>query len=363
MRRVAILSVLSICVALLALALVPIGPTGSAEGQETGAGGRLVFAEDITAQWCVHCPSVSDALLDLSYSRDDFRFVCLIDDMVQEAADRNEEYNPAGYPTVVFDGGYENQVGGVSSTDPYDEKIDACHAREDVPDLSVDVTCLFTGDATLLISVDVANNDGSDYTGSLKVYVVEEVSRFLDYDGYNYPHGLLGFAMDDEISISPGEVHSGSAQWNGGDHSSIGGEDFSDIDAENIVIYAVVFNSRTNVNYYPGIPPKPYTAHYSDAVGEAFPVETSGIPDVEITSPRDGADVEEEVEIRAEVTSEASMEIVEVKLGSGEWEEMDLAADHYSYTADISGYPNGDLRISVRATDEYGLVGIASITV
>ena len=363
MKRLTMLSALLLCVPMFTLVLFPIGPIDLAVGQETRAGGRLVFAEDITAQWCVYCPSASEGLLEVSHSRDDFRFVCLIDDMVQEAADRTDEYNPAGYPTVVFDGGYENQVGGVSSTDSYNEKIDACHAREDVPDLSVDVICLYTGDATLSITVEVTNNDGSDYTGTLKVYVVEKVSRFLDYDGNNYPQGLLGFALDEEVSISSGEVHSGSAQWSGGDHSSIGGEDFSDIDPDNLVIYAVVFNSRTNVNYYPGIPPKPYTAHYSDAVGEAFPVETSGIPDVEITSPRNGADVEDEVEIRAEVTSDASIEVVEVKLGSEDWEEMEQAGGYYSYLADVSGYPNGDLRISVRATDEYELAGIASITV
>ncbi len=360
MKTMIILSALLLCVPLFALALVPIDP---AQGHETRAGGRLVFAEDITAQWCVYCPSASEGLLEVSHSRDDFRFVCLIDDMVQEAADRTEEYNPAGYPTVVFDGGYENQVGGVSSTDPYNEKVDACQAREDVPDLSVDVICLYTGDATLSIAVDVTNNDGSDYAGTIKVYVVEEVSRFDDYDGNKYPNGFLGFAIDEEISISPGEVHSGSAQWNGGDHSSIGGEDFSDIDPDNLVIYAVVFNSRTNVNYYPGIPPKPYTAHYSDVVGEAFPVETSGIPDVEITSPRDGADVEGEVEIKAEVTSDATIEKVEVKLGSGSWEDMSSTGTDHTFTADVSGFPNGDLRISVRATDEYGLAGIASITV
>ena len=363
MKRLTMLSALLLCVPLFALALLPIGPTGSTEGLETRAGGRLVFAEDVTAQWCVYCPSASEGLLELSHSRDDFRFVCLIDDMVQEAADRVEEYNVAGFPTVVFDGGYENQVGGVSSTDSYNEKIDACHAREDVPDISVDVICLYTGDPTLSITVDVTNNDPSEYTGTLKVYVVEKVSRFMDYDKNYYPQGLLGFAIDEEITLSSGGVHSGSAQWNGGDHSSIEGEDFSDIDPDNLVIYAVVFNSRTNVNYYPGIPPKPYTAHYSDVVGEAFPVETSGIPDVEITSPRDGADVEEEVEITAQVTSEATIDVVEVKWGPGDWEEMEMASGHYSYTADISGSPNGDLRISVRATDGYGLAGIASITV
>jgi len=74
-------------------ALLVVSGTALTSGDGVGgnqfmASSRLVFVEDITATWCGYCPAASEGLKDLSYDRDDFRFITLIDDRVEDASER-----------------------------------------------------------------------------------------------------------------------------------------------------------------------------------------------------------------------------------------------------------------------------------
>lgn len=349
-------------VALLSLATFQTDGLDTGNQIETLAGGRLVFVEDITATWCGYCPAASEALVDLSNERSDFRFITLVDDRVPEAATRNEEFNPSGFPTVMFDGGYEEVIGAPSSSAAYDDAIDSCVSR-DVPSLDVSVDCFDEGGSKLRIDVEITNNDDEDYSGRLLINVVEIVSRYLDADGNNYPYSLIGYAADETVNIGSGNTFASSANWIGSDNSDLNGDDFSDIDAENIVIYASVVNGDSNYKVRQSFPPSYYTAYYVDAVGEAFPEELTGAPVVTIKSPRNGRTVSEDVEIEAEVASETDIEEVEVKIGQDNWEEMDVSGDMYLYSWDTTTSNNGLVKISVRATDRYDLTGIVTIEV
>ncbi|MGA1822186.1 MAG: Ig-like domain-containing protein [Thermoplasmatota archaeon] len=324
----------------------------------TRATGHTVFAEDATATWCQYCPSASEGLKELAGGRNDFRFITLVDDMVADAAQRNEELKVSGFPTVYFDGGFEYKSGSVSSGDDYNEPLDSC-AERDVPDLDVDVICYDKGGSELYVEVDIANNGDSSYEGRLLVHVVEIESRYQDYDGNNYPNSLLSYAVDADITINGGSTYTTSASWIGADNQDLQGNDFSDIDSGNIVIYAAVFNARNNYKLQPSM----YVAHYADEVGEAFPEEIGSSPEVSIRSPRDGRSVEGDVEISAEISSENDIDTVEVKIGQGPFFDMELSGGLYVYNWDSTDHGNGPVKITVRAIDEQSLSGVDSIEV
>ncbi|MGA1820462.1 MAG: Ig-like domain-containing protein [Thermoplasmatota archaeon] len=354
----AILSVLALS---MLVGLVAIG-TDTTAAQELSAGSRIVFVEDITATWCQYCPAASEGLKDLSYERDDFRFITLIDDRVEDASERVNDYKPEGFPTVMFDGGYDERVGAVSSGDAYNENIDNCLQRE-VPAVSVELVAYDKGGSEISVEVTVANDDAETYEGFLKVQIVEIVSRYLDYDGNSYPNSLLGYVFDGGISVAGGDSQTYTASWTGADVEDLLGDSFGDIEADNIVVYAAVFNAQDNYKPRTTIPPSFYVANYCDAVAEAFPREVGDAPQVEITSPRDGRTVSGEVEITATVTSENNMDLVEVRIGQEGWEEMTLSGPEYTYQWDTTTGRNGAVTISVRAVDSQGLSGIANVDV
>lgn len=114
-----------------------------------------------------------------------------------------------------------------------------------------------------------------DFTGSLRVYVVEPVSRYFDYNFYNYQNGFLDFAVNQSISIPYQDSIIITKVWNG---SSAG---FGDVTEDNIAAVAAVFNSTghaANADPFDGL--APFTAYYADACALAGPGETaSDTPD------------------------------------------------------------------------------------
>ncbi|MFO8051431.1 MAG: Ig-like domain-containing protein [Thermoplasmatota archaeon] len=330
--------------------------------EAASSGSRYVFVEDITATWCAYCPSASEGLKDLATQRNDFRFITLVDDRVPDAASRVEEYNPSGFPTVLFDGGYDEKVGGVSSGDEYNENIDHCLDRE-VPDIDMSVSGFDMGGSEVRVEVTVTNNMNEQYDGVLKAMVVEKVSRYLDSDGNNYPQSMLGYVINDQFTVYPGEEFSLTGSWVGADNEDLLGDDFSDIEKDNIVVYAVAFNSQNHYKKHPGLNANTFTAHYADAMAESPLSEIGNAPEVKITSPSDGDTVEGQVEITADITSTGAIETVEVKVGGDIRRQMDLQGSQYVHTWDSTEAGNGWIRISVRTHDDQGLSGIDNIEV
>jgi PKD repeat protein len=100
------------------------------------------------------------------------------------------------------------------------------------------------------------------YTGRLRIYVVEPVSRWNMYNGQPYHFGFLGFAYNQDISIDPQDTYHNSVTWTG------------DVTESNAMVMAVVFNSEPHQGY--AYPPSsnPFTAYYTDATAAATPGNT-----------------------------------------------------------------------------------------
>jgi Dockerin type I domain len=109
------------------------------------------------------------------------------------------------------------------------------------------------------------NTQGDPYDGTLKIYIVEPISRWIDYDGYNFHFGFLGFAFDAPISLAYQESFNQSIIW---DAAQAGYDPIAD---SNIMVIAVLFNSEGNPAY--STPPDsfPFTAYYVDGAAAAIP--------------------------------------------------------------------------------------------
>lgn len=99
----------------------------------------------------------------------------------------------------------------------------------------------------------------ANYTGTLRVYVVEPVSRWNMYDGTPYHFGLLGIVTETSLDIPLNGNYQHTFSWSG---------TFTN---DNIMAIAAVFNSEGHQAY--AYPPSsnPFTAYYVDAAAAATP--------------------------------------------------------------------------------------------
>ncbi|HHH80191.1 MAG TPA: hypothetical protein ENL13_04745, partial [Thermoplasmatales archaeon] len=200
---------------------------------------HTILAEQGTATWCPHCPPVAGYLWSIySSGTYDFYYVALVDDMNSDAAARNNELGLTGFPTVFFDGGYTRVVGDVGSTGPYINALNNCGSRN-VADVDLDLHIEWLGSATIGVIVNITNNEESTYSGHLHAYITEIVSRWNDYDGYPYRFAMLGYAFNQDVTVSAGDTAHLSATWDG---SAYG---YGDITEDNIMVVVSVFSSSS----------------------------------------------------------------------------------------------------------------------
>ena len=221
---------------------------------------HTVFAEEFTATWCVYCPSAAENLMLIyedapgePYYDDNFFFVALITDVNDKADDRMGDFpDVTGYPTVIFDGNDEKVSGGQSSTANYEQAIDTTGQRDDT-DISLEIEMSHLGNDKLDISLGITwDEDGSfsnpTFNGYVRAYIVEKISRYNNYDGDPYHFGFLDYAFDQTVELEPREKQSLSTIWTGGDHQDKNGNDFSDIDYNNINVFVAFFNDESTAS-------------------------------------------------------------------------------------------------------------------
>lgn len=241
---------------------------------------HTVFIEESTAMSCKFCPAVGEKLHELYESgKYDFYYVTLVQDNPKANDRLTEDYNLLANPTVYIDGGYEIIVGNKSKSE-YENKIQSALSRN-APDISVTVHAkLDVNNSRIIISGIVTNNEADKYTGTLKVYLTEIIStKWQDYKGKPYHFAFLEFAVDETITVSANDQKSFSKEI-----------DSSDLDPENLMIFAVVFNSEKHKKYsYPEKNENPFDAYYADAVNKTAVVEERNLPpEVGITHPKRG---------------------------------------------------------------------------
>ncbi len=242
---------------------------------------HAVLAEELTGTWCQYCPAAAEQLNNVYTSGDyPFYFVALIEDEVQKADDRcSDDFNVGGYPTVHFDGGYESVVGAQYDEEDYRAAIESCGDRA-VPDIDIEVTAYDTGPGVLEISVNITNNEDAEYTGHLRTYITEIVSRYINYDGDPYHFGFLDYAFDVDVVVGANSFWYNEVTWIGADHQDLSGDDFGDIDPANILVIASVFNDEPN----PKIQPDIFIAYYTDETAATI-VTQAPVYGVELTPP------------------------------------------------------------------------------
>ncbi len=253
---------------------------------------HTIFAEFGTSTGCPPCKYAHGALKNIYASGSyPFYFVTLINDKNSKAYSRlKNDLNCAATPTVYFDGGYKVRVGAgsVSSAQSiYEGLINSCgnRAASNI-DISLGVTWL--GDAKMDIDVRVDNNEATEYTGHIRVYVTEISSSmgWRDKDGYPYAFPFLDFAFNKDIAINAGSKWQESRTWYGNSNG------YGSITENNIMVFAVVFNSERRQGYADPPSRNPFNAYYVDEAtaatpgseGENKPPETPLQPD----GPNDG---------------------------------------------------------------------------
>ncbi len=304
-----------------------------------------VLAEDLTGTWCSNCPTISERLKSI-YDSDDypFYFVSLIEDVNDDAESRcTDDYGVSSWPTVQFDGGYRTRVSAQHDEDQLRQDIEDCGERS-VPNIVIHIDIDHLYDATLNISIGIENED-SAFSGRLRVYITEIVSRYDDYDGNPYHFGFLSFAFNEQISISGNGQLDKSTKWNGSEHQDADGNGFGDINPSNVMIIAAVFNSEDRAVQTVGcVVGEEATSHTLE-----YDVTISGV----IHSPESPTS-KDQITISATVTgdvSEVKVTVCSVTQGTCFVSEEMSAESGNRYTANVGPYDKGDYEYHIIVTD------------
>ena len=343
---------------------------------------HTVFAEEFTATWCVYCPSAAENLMLIyedapgePYYDDNFFFVALITDVNDKADDRMGDFpDVTGYPTVIFDGNDEKVSGGQSSTANYEQAIDTTGQRDDT-DISLEIEMNHLGNDKLDISIGMTwDEDGSfsnpTFNGYVRAYIVEKISRYNNYDGDPYHFGFLDYAFDQNVELEPREKQSLSTIWTGGDHQDKNGNDFSDIDYDNINVFVAFFNDEStasdkyslqSTDVENGLNSLEIKAENTGA-SNSKQIEVNVLndfekPNIEILSHSDEDTVGEVTIFEVIATDDNQIDKVQFNVNNGDWRAMySNVDDKYiaSWNTQEADAGNGEHVLSFRATDKSG---------
>ena len=249
---------------------------------------HTVFIEEATGETCQFCPGVSELIHDFYKSGDyNLEYVSLV---VQDdnAKKRLDEYNNIGQPTVYIDGGYKVLLGGGEKKEdvdaaPYIKALTTAEQRT-VPELKVTVSIEYENNSDkFTTNVIIKNFEEETYTGTLKVYLAEIISRYNYKSGEPIYHGFLDFIIDEKISVDAGKEISKSEDWS-----------LTGLDPENIIVTAVVFSSES-VKKYSNPDSEidslkgPFDAYFADATDGTTLIEGGNLPPtVAISNPVHG---------------------------------------------------------------------------
>ena len=308
---------------------------------------HAVLGEEFTATWCVYCPSAAENLMkiyedipDEPYYHDKFFFVALITDVNDKAEERMDDYpDVTGYPTVIFDGNDEKVSGGQSDTSNYEQAIDNCGQRDDT-DISLDIQMEHLGADQLGVSVTMTWNEDATlgdptFNGYIRAYIVEKVSRYNNYDGDPYHFGFLDYAFEESVELEPHEVKELTTVWTGGDHEDKNGDDFSDIDYENINIFVAFFNDES-------------------ASADKYVLETAFAIPPELELENFEEIVSGEIEVHASAISEKSeIKNVFYRWDQEDWKDSGLGEFNgdFSLSIDTETVDNGEHELAIMVVD------------
>ena len=335
----------AILATLLCITAIPFTPTAEVPAEDFT---HAVFGEEFTATWCVYCPSAAENLMkvyedipDEPYYDDQFFFVALITDVNDKADDRMGDYpDVTGYPTVIFDGNDEKVSGGQSDTANYENAIDNCAQREDT-DISLEIEMEHLGADQLGVSLAMTWNEDAPFgdptfNGYVRAYIVEKVSRYNNYDGDPYHFGFLDYAFEESVELNPHEKMELSTIWVGGEHEDKNGNDFSDIEYDNINIFVAFFNDES-------------------ASSDKYVLQTAFAipPELEIST--DTGLLSGNIELQGTAISEKSeIQNLLYRWNENDWIESGLSPfnGYFNLEIDTEELSNGEHQLSIKVIDD-----------
>lgn len=238
-----------------------------------------VFIQKGTATWCNNCPDVAEKIHTL-YNSDEYNFyyVNMVQDKKPKAKDILEsDYNIYAYPTVYIDGGYDIVIGD-KDINVFKEKITKATQRE-VPKVYINITPEINEDNTKIkTNVLIENYEEEKYTGRLKIYLTERNSwQYYGGEGI-YHYGFIKYLLDEKIEIPAKDEKITETTFEVGN-----------LDPDNLMIIAVVFNSEPIKKYSNPPDEKPFEAYYADACDGSLVVKDANLrPEIGITNPKNG---------------------------------------------------------------------------
>ena len=134
-------------------------------------------------------------------------------------------------------------------------------------EIAAPVTPLETSINPLIVSTGETKRI-PDFQGTLRVYIVEPVSRWNDYNYYPYVNGFLDFAYNQSVSIPYEDSITITQTWTAPTA-------FHDITEGNIAAIAAISNTDNHTNYSDPPSGAAFTAHYVDACAFAAAGQTT----------------------------------------------------------------------------------------
>ena len=220
-----------------------------------------VLCEYITSTTCQACPPVSEYLYGIQSSHNyPFYYITFVTDKNSEAENISENYNIFGYPTAIFNGGYAVVFGKHEKSD-YINAIEKCMERRS--EITIKINSYWDDEG---LSIDANITSGYNfYSGILKIYVVEPVSEWRDYAGNKFKYAFMGYALNENFSISKGEKNF-HVMWKGNV-------------TNNILIIAAVYSGNEEIRYSDSpFNNHPFKAHFLDALATSVPGKKKDMP-------------------------------------------------------------------------------------
>ncbi len=196
------------------------GSVESTESKETGwavidvplTRKHNVIGELFVTTTCPYCVEAEEDLAAIESSRSDFYFVTFIADADQDAYIRYTEISKQqGTPDTEFDGGRAGELGAVDPS-AYIDDIEYCR-NLDVPEVIVGGNAYPT-DSGISFSIRVSVGSGT-FSGHIRAFVIEKTSRYLNVENEPIPNAFVGYALNDDFSVSASNDYVRSGTWNG----------------------------------------------------------------------------------------------------------------------------------------------------
>lgn len=331
-------------VAFLLMFAAVIIVSGTSEAED-----RLVIGEYFSRSDCPDCHKANVRLSNIYTERGfDFAYVTLIIDKNDLADERMDRYHPfeRSYPTVEFDGGYLEEV-GIATQPEYESDIEYSEER-DLPEIEMELEMHPAGDGKIRVKVRLFLDEEQDPFGvNVIAYVVEPVSRYLDTSNDNYGYGFLDMAIDADTRLQPGEWWLNETVWVGADHTDKNGDNFSDIQYENVNIVCAVFANESG------------NPRYTVQGMIATP------PEIEVITPPGNVIGQLELALNASGNEirNRSIELVQYRVDEGAWVAINGSDGHYSTIWNSTDVQNGTHEIEFRVEDDTGTTTRETITV